>query len=256
MMLEFFDINYNGKMLRGIKHVNVNNKICVSFIHGIPGDRVDARRVNVRIAKNLERLKVDSIRLDLIGTGISDGDFLEVSYKAYEAQLELIYAYMKQNKYEKIIFLGFSDSAKILVRFANIHKDVILILCNGIIDNSEAKELLPLKKAHRVRGCFAFDSNCGLWYNVNLFKEKIVFELEEIISEKRVYFIYGNDDILCKSSIKKIKETGGELLLVDKGDHLFTNRYAENILLSKIEFIIKKIVEKGEAIEICKVGNI
>lgn len=253
-MLDFFDINYNGRILRGIKHLNTNNKICVSFIHGIPGDRVDARRINVRIAKNLERFKVDSIRLDLIGTGISDGDFLEVSYKAYEAQLELIYAYMKQNKYDKIIFLGFSDSAKILVKFANIHKDVILILCNGIVDSSDAKELLPLKKAHRIRGCFAFDSNCGLWYNINLFKEKIVFDLKEIINEKKVYFVYGNDDVLCKSSIKKVKEDGGEIFLVDKGDHLFTNRYSEDILLNKIEFIIKRI--KDEELETCKVGNI
>lgn len=242
-MLNFLDINFDGKILRGIEHVNINNKMCVSFVHGIPGDRIDARRINVKIARRLERLNVDSIRLDLVGTGISDGDFLEVSYTSYEAQLELLYSYMKQKKYKKIFFLGFSDSAKILLKFANSHKDIILILCNGMIDNSDAKEYLPIKKACRVKGCFAVDSNCGLWYNVKLFKEKIVFDLEKLINEKRIYFIYGNDDVLCKSSLKYVSKAGGEIIVVDKGDHLFTNKYAEDILQEKIDWIIKNIRE-------------
>ena len=181
-MLNFLDINFDGKILRGIEHVNINNKMCVSFVHGIPGDRI-------------------------------------------------------------IFFLGFSDSAKILLKFANSHKDIILILCNGMIDNSDAKEYLPIKKACRVKGCFAVDSNCGLWYNVKLFKEKIVFDLEKLINEKRIYFIYGNDDVLCKSSLKYVSKAGGEILVVDKGDHLFTNKYAEDILQEKIDWIIKNIRE-------------
>ena len=67
--------------------------------------------------------------------------------------------------------------------------------------------------------------------------------MEKLINEKRIYFIYGNDDVLCKSSLKYVSKAGGEILVVDKGDHLFTNKYAEDILQEKIDWIIKNIRE-------------
>ncbi len=68
-------INFNG-MLGSLEHKGFKELIIIC--NGIPGNRVDGRRRMVKISENLNQ---SSLRFDILGAGLSDGNITQLDYK-------------------------------------------------------------------------------------------------------------------------------------------------------------------------------
>lgn len=232
---KFVELNYNGCNLYGIQHIPdcISPKSSVIFVHGIPGDRVDAKRINVRIARQLQKNGHQSFRFDFLASGISEGSYENVTFKTFIEQLELIVSYVNQLGGKDIYLLASSDAARIVLQLAQRCKIIKgLILINGII-TPEAVTIKGFNRLYRIGKQLACDIGYGVWINSEILKEGFQFSIDKI-RECDCLFIYGTGDVLTKHSLEKIEAQNFNCYKITDADHLFTRRSWELELINAI----------------------
>ncbi len=93
-MQHFRELNYQGKILRGMIHNPDSGTApypAVIIFHGFTGNKVDSHRIHVHISRFLEKSGIVSIRYDFLGSGESDGEFDEMTLNSEIAQAHAIY---------------------------------------------------------------------------------------------------------------------------------------------------------------------
>jgi hypothetical protein len=227
--VEFVDINNN----KGIIHkVNSSDSLAI-LIPGFPGNRVDARRIMVKISR---QLPISSLRIDIGGMGLSPGKFENITYEKMADEYIKIIKYARINlNYSKIKLIIFSESAKLLPYIIKEERVDKIILCNGVL----CKESIsgPKKsKLSRYNNEIVVYTGFGVFFNYNLLKFAYKDLLEFLLNNKdKILAIYGDKDTLTIESRKFLQKNGFNLKIIENSDHLFTNIEWENKLINLIK---------------------
>lgn len=241
-MENLIEINYDKGKLLGIETIAKENdrKICVMFVPGIPGDRVDFRRINVKLARILDRNGISSLRIDFWASGVSDGAYYEIVPEKIIEQIGIGVNYLKKRNYNKIVLIVFSEAAIYALNYVSANDDVDdIIMCNGVVKAAQFKQFSGIKKAIRKGNYLVLDSGYGVWLNIKIVRQKFDFILKDILKKHRIFAIYGTKDILTSESMKECENMGCIMNYVEGADHLFTKYIWEKELLCKIEDICK-----------------
>lgn len=236
--MEYFtEFYYNGKTLMGVFHTaEVESHTYVMIIHGIPGDRVDTRRMNVKIARRLAENGVHCLRVDFLASGISEGDYVDVSYSGLCDQITFIAEQLCAfDPTANIILLAFSEAGKIVLQVMS--KTQYLkkaILCNGVLEGYDNTECINLKRAWKKGKNILVDLGYGVWINANLLKEKCSYSLLELANTKTIIGIYGTGDILTEASRLALIAANIKVIDIPGADHLFTNKEWEDQVITYI----------------------
>ena len=242
-MEKFISIPWNDDFLYGVFHEEdyISDKMVV-FIHGIPGDRVDARRLPVRIARNLLKYHISSIRVDLYASGVSKGEFGSVTLADQKEQIKYIINYVRNNLHYrgKIILVAFSEAAKIANVIARECDDISgICYCNGILVKEEIADSLRVKRLYMRDGMFVANIGFGVWLNSNIISEIDEWSLHNTseLACLDSLFIYGEDDDLTTKSkqfINGIIDNYYRMEVIKGADHLFTNSIFDKEIISTI----------------------
>lgn len=245
-MEEFIKINWEDNYLLGVLHrtQDVCNPI-VLFLHGIPGDRVDTRRLPVRIARELSKQNVSSLRVDLLASGVSRGKFENVTIFKQENQVKCIIKYIRKNLCLKgdIILFAFSEAAKFANVVASSNNDVAgVCYCNGILAEESMADNLRIRRLYKKDKNIVANINFGVWVNSQIFseiKKRCIKNIKDL-AKKKSLFIYGGADDLTSNSLRLIKESSYDLKIIEGADHLFTSSIYDKIIIKEVCEWIKK----------------
>ena len=239
MLEEPINLRYDNKELLGIKHhsKDSSNNPCIIFLHGIPGDRVDAKQLPVKIARKIKDIGFTSYRFDFISFGVSPGNFYEYTLIDQQKQLQSIidYAVSCDDNNGKVILIAFSEAAKIAVKIATNDKRVIgMCFCNGVI--TDEIETIRINRFYKEADHLVYDINCGVWLNKNLIDEskEYITDEETLKALHNVYGIYGNGDDLATNSLKLMQSAEKKVIVMDGVDHLYTRHDWEDELINYI----------------------
>ncbi|MBA4492989.1 alpha/beta fold hydrolase [Paenactinomyces guangxiensis] len=233
--------DWKGSSLLGILHqVSHFHAPLIFFLHGIPGDRVDTRRLPVRMARILQKRGIASLRIDFYGSGVSDGCFYEVTL---DQQLEQILFLIKEIRSRRmsggpIVLLGFSAAAKTALAAAEYERDLAgVCLWNGIVAREQMEKKHVIRRLYRVNGQMVFNIGYGVWLNKDLLTEsdKFTFSDERPFPDLPILGIYGKLDTLTLSSRGLLERKGCSVQLIPDADHLFTRSCWESALMSRTE---------------------
>jgi len=70
----------SSKELYGIYHCCDNSQSAVITLHGLYGTPVDSHRLCVYFARNALRHNISCLRVDLTGSGINQGNFIDFTF--------------------------------------------------------------------------------------------------------------------------------------------------------------------------------
>ncbi|WP_051325714.1 alpha/beta hydrolase family protein [Glycomyces tenuis] len=86
--MEYFDIEHDGRALRGVLHLPAaaTGVPAVALCHGFGGNRAEFGYTFVRLAERLAERGVAACRFDFAGCGDSDGDFDDLTVSDQVAQ--------------------------------------------------------------------------------------------------------------------------------------------------------------------------
>lgn len=249
-MEEPVTFDWHGNAMLGVFHTVEDIRAPgVLYVHGLPGDRVDVRRLAVRMARRLQKRGVAMLRVDLYASGVSEGAFHQLTYNTQLLQLSFLLNAIRQRNFwlGPIILFGFSQSAKLTVAAARKHSDVAgICLWSGILTHEPFDELPQIdriRRPQRVNGQLVLDMGLGLWINRTLLLEMQEMSIcqEEMMPKIPIFSVYGSEDASTQASRAFLQKTGSQVRIIPGADHLFTDTKSELILMEETEAWITKM---------------
>ncbi|KAA6470413.1 alpha/beta hydrolase [Bacillus cereus] len=239
---QLVNFNYRGKKIYAVhNHVEKGDSPGVIFLHGLAGDRVDSRRIFVKLARRLQNLGYPSIRFDIIGTGISEGNFHDITLESWYEQVKFLVNEFSNGIFRnrQIILVAFSEAAKIAIKVAQNSAQIKgICLCNGIITDEFWEQDRKINRLYKRDNQFVFDMGFGVWVNTKIIKENDKFKVnnKDHIPNIPILALYGESDVMTLES-RKIFENNNliKLYIIKGSDHLFTTPEWESQLLLYIE---------------------
>ena len=130
-METYCEIKTDEGILRGMFHRPDLKKFpVVIMFHGFTASRLGPRFAFVRLARQLEKLGIGSIRFDFLGSGESDGDFKDMTYmKECKQAMYIIEDIKKLDEVSEIYLLGHSMGGAIAGNMAALFPDLIKKCC-------------------------------------------------------------------------------------------------------------------------------
>jgi len=239
------EIKNEDLTLRGMLHKpeNFNGKLpIVCMFHGFTGDKLGSHFMFVRLSRILADKGIASIRFDFIGSGESDGDFVNMTLSKELEDSRLILQYAKSLDFvdeDKIGILGFSMGGAVASMLASEYKETVKTLCLWAPAGNMAeiavhgKSEKDIEKVRKI-GCYDLDGYLiGIDFiddllNTDIFKKSSSYD-------KNVLLIHGtNDTSVPISTSEKYLElygTKGVLHSIPGSNHTFTSKAFENEVL-------------------------
>ncbi|HAX73000.1 MAG TPA: alpha/beta hydrolase [Firmicutes bacterium] len=121
---QFFELPTKRGILRGMLHLpnHMDADKIVIFVHGFTGNRMDHHFMFVKTARELSHRGIAVLRFDFLGSGESDGDFAEMTYRRELEQAELVLEEVSTWEWvSEISLLGFSMGGAIAAQLAGMH---------------------------------------------------------------------------------------------------------------------------------------
>ncbi len=244
-MEKIYEFNFNGYEIYAIGNLESVNKVIVLFIHGIPGDRVDSRRLPVRIARLLCDSGIATLRIDLYATSFSRGAYEEVTLSLYKQCMSFIINSIKDRySVSNFILVVFSEAGKVAMKLQSEISVNGICFCNAILAKEENVDELSVNRFYRKNNNFVVDIKFGVWINIKLIKEIRDWCVDKTgFLKNRYLFIYGAEDKLTQNTRDMIKNIEGEKILLEQEDHLFTSgRNDERIACEILRWIREMVV--------------
>lgn len=125
LSIKYYNTNEHY-IIRGLLETKDNNQDLAVLLHGFTGHKNE----NGFLLKNLSNIlcanNISSLRFDYYGSGDSDGEFLNQSYRTVlnDAKAILEYAYRLNNN-KPVILIGFSMGGSLAARLSSIYPDII-----------------------------------------------------------------------------------------------------------------------------------
>ncbi|PWW03189.1 hypothetical protein DFQ01_10786 [Paenibacillus cellulosilyticus] len=238
--------------LASVLHLPDNNTNCpiVIYCPGKNGERFEVHRLAVNLARRLNKIGVGFLRFDYFGLGLSDGVFYQMTTSSKVSNVltaqRFVHEWMQVNN-ERLLYLGFSDGARIAVMAANRSNISRLLLWSPLL--YEIGGNFPGNKKPRfIRHPMDKDAYvmpwAGLWVGMDFYRDLNNISIEQELDRYRgnSMVIYGDDDplIIEEFEVMKTNETRlfrpserNHLEIIEGGGHLFTSQQLEEQLLSK-----------------------
>ncbi|MCK4258489.1 MAG: alpha/beta fold hydrolase [Halanaerobiales bacterium] len=253
---QFITFQHDEKEYYGVLHLT-NHEISplIVMIHGFCGDRIDTRRIFVRFARQLVKEGFHVLRVDLPGSGLSEGTFSDVVLSKEVEQVKAILQNQFINQISSSFgLIGFSEGAKIALKVKNqfdrIHSVCLWspILCA----EPEAAERMPFKVRffrHGKTKKLVLPTDFGLWISIDFVKDYKEFVVEEELQRSQggedLIAFFGEMDLLTTNSREVAKDLNIVHQIIPSGDHLFTSVITEKSLLDKTLDWFKKRMLRG-----------
>lgn len=243
--------DWNGSTLLGVHHRTSHPfSPGVLYVHGLPGDRADARRLPVRMARRLQTQGIAGLRVDLYASGVSSGEFYSVTYQnELEQILFLIREIHRRQLWSgPLILLGYSQAAKLVLAAARAEQAVNgMCFWSGIltrersisVSERQASAVLSpsLRRAYIKDQQVVLEMGYGQWLAPALLRDVHAFSVDDHTSFPPIACcaIYGSEDSSTRESALLLQQAGREVAFIAGADHLFTNTAWEDQLMQTTE---------------------
>lgn len=249
---ELVDIYDQGR-LAGILHIPSKcDQPCplVIYCPGKNGERYEVHRLAVKLARYLSERGIGFLRFDYFGLGLSDGYYHEMTTSTKISNVTEAYKYSlarPEINQEQIIFLGFSDGARIALMTANQLKRKHIILWSPLFyefGGNYPNKKKPRFARHRVFPKFMVMPWAGLWVSLDFYKDLQSINIEKELGDynENSLLIFGDDDPLIKEEFNHLKtikysiyqsSNKNKVISVAGAGHLFTSKKFEKILINQ-----------------------
>lgn len=239
------EIKNENLTLRGMLHTpeNFQEKIpVVCMFHGFTGDKLGSHFMFVRLSRILASKGIASIRFDFIGSGESDGDFVNMTLSNELEDARLILMYARSIDFvdtDRIGILGFSMGGAVASMLAAEHKEIIKTLCLWAPAGNMAEIAIQgksKKDIEMVRKIGYYDLD-GYLVGINFIDDLLATDIfsESSSYDKNVLLIHGTGDtsVPISTSEKYLKLYGNKGILhsIAGANHTFTSKAFENEVL-------------------------
>ncbi|AAK81587.1 alpha/beta hydrolase [Clostridium acetobutylicum] len=243
IMQKSVEIKSKSLTLRGVLHMplEAREKLPIVVIyHGFCGNKMGPHFIFVKLARELEKLGIATIRFDFAGTGESDGEFVDMTFSNEVYDANVILDYVKTLEFvdkDRISILGFSMGGAIASVIAGDRKDEINTLClwapagnmeqiilSDTYIGDKYDEIME-KGIYDVEGLLLGKKFLEDIKKVNIFDRASAYNKQSLI-------IHGtSDEIVPLSTSERYLEMYGEntsLELVEGANHIFEKNSWEN----------------------------
>lgn len=184
----------NRSRLFAVWHRSKPDAPVVLFHHGFNGNKTEAHRIFVKLARRLAEQGIDSFRFDFFGSGDSEGELRDATLTAWmENSLDAV-AYLKKQGAKKIFLLGFSFGAFVAAATAPKINPEGLILWAPIFHPFERmlKEKDMLSEAKKL----GYANLQGEEIGMSLMEDASRLSVPELFKAYRgdILLIHGSDD--------------------------------------------------------------
>ncbi|WP_413385429.1 alpha/beta hydrolase [Bacillus velezensis] len=239
-MDKLFKISLEDRFIYGIwqgfSNTPKDNSITVIYCPGINAEKSEVHRMGVKLGKLLKENGHSLIRFDYRGLGLSDGHFSEMTNYTKLEDTKEIYHMAKKNSGCNIVFLGFSDGAKIAILAAEkFVKNFVLwspLLVNPSLETNSNRRIKILKDDFGL----PVIPNIGLGFGIKYFKEEKRFQkalLKIKQFQKKTLVIYGEKDEFVRKTRSEWDNYFKEVIEIRGAEHIFSNPDWENIVLKR-----------------------
>jgi esterase/lipase len=222
-MKKYIEIKYNDYILRGYHHDNASEEVVIMF-HGFTGNKSESKLMFKQLSNRFDKENIDSLRVDYLGHGESDGLFKDMIYSDLLLQAKTIIEYTKNIGYKKINILGFSMGGLISLHMLeeNINKAIMISPAVDFYANIKKAFETHKRLENGNLDIGGFELGCNF-----------LTSLEGVNPQKYAksycnptLFIVGNEDKAVNFEevtrvSNEFKDT--ELHVFDKGDHLYSS---------------------------------
>lgn len=240
-MKRHVEIESNGYTLRGYLHLpdNIKNPPLVCIFHGFTGNKMEDHFYFVRLSRELESKGVASLRMDFMGSGESDGNFVDMTP---ETEIEdgkniIDWAYnLKEIDKNNISIFGFSMGGMVGAIVASERSNKVKSLCIA----SPAANLEDIFESY-------FKDLKEQYVNVNglMLSRKALENIKSIDTIERakdfdgnVLIIQGMEDSTVPPEVseryKRIYGSRVNYFYIQGADHGYRDKQQEDILINKI----------------------
>lgn len=130
-MQEYYELKTNKGIMRGYIHKPNQDAypLCMIF-HGFTGLHTGTKFSYTKISRILEKQGIATIRLDFLGTGDSDLEFRDMTFKdELDCAVELLKQVKSMNSVSSIYVLGHSMGGAIASELAKLYPECIDKMC-------------------------------------------------------------------------------------------------------------------------------
>lgn len=238
----------NGKKIFGILHMPSNAFInnqkfpCVIYEPGLGGSRVDMSRAGLWLGDTLAQNGFVCFRYDSIGSGVSEGEFYEITWEQrYHNLLDAI-DFLDSTKYidtSNVVIVSYSAGAKIscLAASKNLNIKGYIFWSPYLIDNPNVYSYtkLLLRKQGLVQPM------CGLWLGFEFIKTDSKFDFFKMFKDLTIpaLVITGSDydkDINISPIIKECSNNNKQVIQFP-GAHCFLYKYMNLVINETLKYI-------------------
>ncbi len=214
--------------LYGIYHESLPCRGAVLICHGLGGTRVDVHRICVRLARSLVERQFSCLRIDLTGSGISQGRFYECTLPQQHCDMQHALDWLRhERRATRLYLLGFSDGAIVVHNLGaqSSHVSGMVFWSPTFFPEGEAAaepEARFARRLHRVDNRAVWPV-LGHWLYKDYFedkeRERAGIDLEEM--DKRCLLVYGEHDEYLRMRVGEIRNPLIRVEQIPEANHLF-----------------------------------
>jgi len=254
-----------GQQLIGILHVPEDLKPearapAIAMFHGFTGNRTEAHRLFVHVARSLCNSGFVVLRFDFRGSGDSDGEFDDMTIPGEVSDAEAALTFLAEQRWvdkEKIGVLGLSMGGRVAailtsrdkrVKFAVLYSAALGPLRKRFLAGIDREKLEKLDSGESVKVGNGWYLKKPFFDSVD---EPVPLDIMENI-EVPVLIIHSDKVVPIENSqkgyeiIKNLNEKN-EFYIVKGGDHTFSEREkTQEVIKKTLEWLASLGIEKSE----------
>ena len=230
------------KELYGIYHRCENSKATVIMLHGLYGSRVDSHRLCVEFARVAYDYNISCLRVDLTGSGISQGNFMDFTFKQQITDAMNIIKWLKNQDNTNIIYLlGISDGAITAYHSGYENVDINgIIFWSPVFSQNSSNKTKTLRRLYKVGDNLAWAVS-GNWLYKDYYEDKTrLIECIDFDSQKtKCFAVYGTKDNAVSKSLQEISPEYLEKYAIEDGDHVYLSpQWTDQAIEQTIRWIL------------------
>ncbi len=237
-MKRYVEIEIRNQILRGFHH-QVSGKKIVVMLHGFTGNKTESKSMFKKLSETYEKHGYDSIRVDYLGHGESDGQFCEMTLSSLISQGEEIIKYVENLGYESIILQGFSMGGLIALHLLRENIDKAILISPAV------DFYMNISNKFKARLLTNGNLDMGGYELGYKFKESLkdidLLKYADSYSNDALFIVGKNDQAVNYREVIRIskKYKKNSLHIFENCDHL----YSSLVLYKKLEKIIIDFLE-------------
>lgn len=241
----YCEIKTDEGILRGMMNRPEQEKYpLVIMLHGFTGNKLGPRFAFVRLARELEKLGIGSMRFDFLGSGESDLEFSQMTYMSECRQvIHILEEVKKLEDVTEIYLLGHSMGGAIAGNIAALFPDLIKkcvlwapAFCMPELLKYASQYVKPLKNGnYDVKGLDVSQEFADEMMSLNLYSH-----LEDYKNKLMIIHSSTDETVPFESSkvyLKQYNRDDIEFLVLEDGTHNYeNNREIHFVLNNTIKF--------------------